>query len=206
MGSSSKDLGDRIAAGVALLRKGGVVAFPTDTLYGLGADIASPSAVQRILDVKGRPEEMGLPLLLADTEDLEVDSARRPKRLLVILTRARHVLPVGAGWQKRLLPIYVDAREQVLVHIVGVRLAVVRWEPYVLVQIERGHRRERYRLLLNTRCEFIVKPKRRPSGSQAKNTVSLLMNLLLYAVGGDRCNVFFSFNDDHFHTRPSSFA
>ena len=47
------------------------MAFPTDTLYGLGADIASPAAVQRVLDMKGRAAKMGLPLLLADTEEIE---------------------------------------------------------------------------------------------------------------------------------------
>ncbi len=58
MGSSaiqetSSDLRDRIAAGVAVLREGGVVAYPTDTVYGLGADIECSTAVQRIIQLKG---------------------------------------------------------------------------------------------------------------------------------------------------------
>ena len=61
---------DHIAEGVRVLREGGVVAYPTDTVYGLGADIASPAAVQRIIDLKGRPVGMGLPLLLAETSEL----------------------------------------------------------------------------------------------------------------------------------------
>ena len=76
MGSSlgqatSANLEDRIAAGVVALRAGGVVAFPTDTLYGLGADIACPTAVQSIVSMKARPMGMGLPLLLSNIEDLE---------------------------------------------------------------------------------------------------------------------------------------
>ena len=39
-------------------------------MYGLGADIESPAAVQRIIDLKGRPVGMGLPLLLAETDEL----------------------------------------------------------------------------------------------------------------------------------------
>ena len=39
----------------ALLRNGGLVAFPTETVYGLGADATSPHAVSRIYAAKGRP-------------------------------------------------------------------------------------------------------------------------------------------------------
>jgi L-threonylcarbamoyladenylate synthase len=41
---------------VAILRRGGLVAFPTETVYGLGADASNPVAVARIYEVKGRPE------------------------------------------------------------------------------------------------------------------------------------------------------
>jgi len=40
---------------VAILRRGGLVAFPTETVYGLGADASNPAAVTRIYEVKGRP-------------------------------------------------------------------------------------------------------------------------------------------------------
>jgi L-threonylcarbamoyladenylate synthase len=40
---------------VAILRRGGLVAFPTETVYGLGADASNPAAVARIYEVKGRP-------------------------------------------------------------------------------------------------------------------------------------------------------
>jgi len=40
---------------VAILRRGGLVAFPTETVYGLGADASNPAAVARIYQVKGRP-------------------------------------------------------------------------------------------------------------------------------------------------------
>src|SRR5579872_7081812 len=44
-----------IAAAAALLRNGGLVAFPTETVYGLGADATNADAVQKIYDAKGRP-------------------------------------------------------------------------------------------------------------------------------------------------------
>ena len=45
-----------IAAGAALLRTGGLVAFPTETVYGLGADAGDDRAVARIFEAKGRPQ------------------------------------------------------------------------------------------------------------------------------------------------------
>lgn len=47
---------------VAILRAGGLVAFPTETVYGLGADAKNPAAVRRIFEVKGRPT--GHPLIV----------------------------------------------------------------------------------------------------------------------------------------------
>ena len=41
---------------VETLRRGGVIAFPTDTVYGLGADAFNPRAVERIYEIKNRPQ------------------------------------------------------------------------------------------------------------------------------------------------------
>src|SRR5690242_16646500 len=46
-----------IARAVEILRAGGLVAFPTETVYGLGADASNPSAVARIFAAKGRPAD-----------------------------------------------------------------------------------------------------------------------------------------------------
>ena len=51
---------------VSLLRAGGVIAFPTDTAYGLAADPFNESAVERIFKIKGRPETKPI-LLLVDS-------------------------------------------------------------------------------------------------------------------------------------------
>ena len=53
---------DGLTRAAQLLRGGGVVAFPTDTVYGLGADAADDLAQRRIYQIKGRP--VGLPLIL----------------------------------------------------------------------------------------------------------------------------------------------
>jgi L-threonylcarbamoyladenylate synthase len=54
----------------ALLREGKLVAFPTDTVYGVGAIFENAAAVERIYVAKGRPEEKGIPILLASDKDL----------------------------------------------------------------------------------------------------------------------------------------
>src|ERR1044071_7290579 len=46
---------EMIAQAVEILRGGGLVAFPTETVYGLGADATNPAAVARIFEAKGRP-------------------------------------------------------------------------------------------------------------------------------------------------------
>ena len=57
----------QVTRGVAILKSGGLVAFPTDTVYGLGARADLAPAVERVYAVKQRPRNMALPLLLAST-------------------------------------------------------------------------------------------------------------------------------------------
>ncbi len=61
----------QIVAAVDTLKRGGVVGIPTDTLYGLAACVFDLDAVQKLFDLKGRPANMPIPVLLADTSDLE---------------------------------------------------------------------------------------------------------------------------------------
>ena len=56
-----------LAPAVAWLRRGGVVALPTDTLYGLAVDIRNDVAVRRLFALKGRSARAALPLIAADT-------------------------------------------------------------------------------------------------------------------------------------------
>ena len=54
-----------ITSAVEILRDGGVVAVPTDTLFGLAASALNVKAVERIFRMKARPKDMAIPLLLA---------------------------------------------------------------------------------------------------------------------------------------------
>ena len=84
------DLQGQVDKGIAILKKGGLVAFPTDTIYGLGACFSNLAAVERVYRVKQRPRSMGLPLLLSEKAQIsEV---------------AEHVLPVVWLLVDRFLP------------------------------------------------------------------------------------------------------
>jgi L-threonylcarbamoyladenylate synthase len=62
----------------ARLFAGEVVAFPTDTVYGLGADAMQADAVERLFILKGRPSTRPLSILVADRHALEVFAASLP--------------------------------------------------------------------------------------------------------------------------------
>ena len=53
------------------LRRGGVVVFATDTLYGLGASVFQPTAVARVFTVKRRALDQGLPVLVGGRDQVE---------------------------------------------------------------------------------------------------------------------------------------
>lgn len=68
-----------IAAAAAMLREGGLVAIPTDTLYGLAASIFRPEAVERVFIAKRRQPEARVPVLIATAADLPVLTRSVPR-------------------------------------------------------------------------------------------------------------------------------
>jgi L-threonylcarbamoyladenylate synthase len=69
---------EAIAQAAAVLRRGGLVAFPTETVYGLGAHALDPSAVARIFAAKGRPAGNPLIVHVADQEQARQLAASWP--------------------------------------------------------------------------------------------------------------------------------
>ena len=63
----------------ATLRDGGLVAFPTETVYGLGADATDTTAVAAIFDAKGRPRFDPIIVHLADAGQLPTVAAEPPE-------------------------------------------------------------------------------------------------------------------------------
>ena len=100
-----------IDAAAALLKRGGVVAFPTETVYGLGAEVSHPSAVGRIFEIKKRPVDHPLIVHFADASWLSHWARQVPPQawrlaerfwpgpLTLILPRSRHVPENVTGGQ-----------------------------------------------------------------------------------------------------------
>ncbi len=70
-----------------LIRQGGIVAFPTETVYGLGADATNPTAVNRIFAAKGRPADNPLIVHIASREDVALIAASVPPRAEELMER-----------------------------------------------------------------------------------------------------------------------
>lgn len=64
---------------VSILRSGGLVAFPTETVYGLGGDATNPEAAQKIYQAKGRPSDNPLIVHIADLSQLGDVVAEMPE-------------------------------------------------------------------------------------------------------------------------------
>jgi L-threonylcarbamoyladenylate synthase len=86
-----------------VLRSGGVVAIPTDTVYGLSVDIQTPGGIERLFAVKGRPPEKAIVVLVDGLDQLAG---------LVVVPKSAQVL-AGVGWPGGLtlvLPLRPTAR------------------------------------------------------------------------------------------------
>jgi L-threonylcarbamoyladenylate synthase len=100
-----------LATAAALLRAGRLVAFPTETVYGLGADALDPKAVARIFAAKGRPADHPLIVHLRDAQQLAQFARHVPERaqrlaqafwpgpLTIVLERSDRVPDAVTGGQ-----------------------------------------------------------------------------------------------------------
>jgi L-threonylcarbamoyladenylate synthase len=101
----------QIEAAAERLRAGGVVALPTETVYGLAADASNPAAVKRIFEIKGRPADHPLIVHIGDVSQLrhwarDIPATAYllaqhfwPGPLTLILPRQAHVSDVVTGGQ-----------------------------------------------------------------------------------------------------------
>src|SRR6516225_3809668 len=75
---------EAIARAAELLRAGGLVALPTETVYGLGADASNAEASAKIFAAKGRPADHPLIVHLADAEALTEWAREIPKEAIAL--------------------------------------------------------------------------------------------------------------------------
>lgn len=67
---TDENLGEVITKAIAVLKNGGIVAYPTETFYGLGAKYDMDSALERLYEIKKRPKEKAMPLIIGNREEL----------------------------------------------------------------------------------------------------------------------------------------
>lgn len=99
---------DAVARAAEVLREGGLVGFPTETVYGLGADAGNRQAIERLFAVKGRPVDHPVIVHLASADQMdgwacEITASARllaqcwPAPLTIVVRRASHVLDGVTG-------------------------------------------------------------------------------------------------------------
>jgi L-threonylcarbamoyladenylate synthase len=100
-----------LASAIAVLRKGGLVAFPTETVYGLGADASDPEALAKIFAAKERPQDHPLIVHIADSVQMATWARAIPPAahtlartfwpgpLTLILNRSPQALDLVTGGQ-----------------------------------------------------------------------------------------------------------
>jgi len=134
---------EKIARAARCLRAGGLVAFPTETVYGLGADAGNDRAVARIFEAKGRPKFNPLIIHVADLAQAEVivaldDRARDlaalfwPGPLSLVLPRrnaAAVSLLAGAGLDTLAVRIPAGTVARALIEAVGAPVAAPSANP-----------------------------------------------------------------------------
>lgn len=84
MGTSLEGI---ISVSVNILEKGGVVAYPTETFYGLGVRFDSVAALERLYRVKRRPEEKAIPLILGNPTMLSRVASSTSPMAAILMSR-----------------------------------------------------------------------------------------------------------------------
>ncbi|NSW77942.1 MAG: threonylcarbamoyl-AMP synthase [Chthonomonadetes bacterium] len=107
-----------VQRGARVLAAGGLVVFPTETVYGLAADALSEEAVRRVWEVKGRPTDKPLPVQVANVEGLRLLWREVPDRLLPLIRAFMPGALTLVYWRSALVPDIVTAG----VDTVGVRI------------------------------------------------------------------------------------
>ena len=83
-----------LQSAVDILRKGGTILYPTDTVWGIGCDARNSVAVQKIFDIKRRNESKALIILVANYEQLGQYVREVPKRTFELLHNATSAISI----------------------------------------------------------------------------------------------------------------
>lgn len=121
----------KIAAAGKIIQEGGLVAFPTETVYGLGADALNPEASRKIYEAKGRPSDNPLIVHISRMEDLTAIVSHVPRQAVKLAQRF---------WPGPLTMIFKKAKQVPLQTTGGLDTVAVRMpdHPVALALIQAG--------------------------------------------------------------------
>lgn len=107
----------QIEQALSVLKSGGILAFPTDTVYGLGALAFDNAAIESIYTAKDRPIEKAIPILIGDLSDLDKVAVNIPSMALRFASRFWPGPLTCVVPKKQTLPLAVSATSTVAVRI-----------------------------------------------------------------------------------------
>ncbi len=111
-------LEDEIKKSLEIMRSGGVILYPTDTIWGLGCDATNENAVQKLLEIKQRPVEKSFIILLDTVNKLQSYLTEIPEVAYELIGYAENPLTIVFSGAKNLAPSVVNANGTVGVRIV----------------------------------------------------------------------------------------
>jgi L-threonylcarbamoyladenylate synthase len=134
------DFENDITASLEVLRSGGLILYPTDTIWGIGCDATDEAAVKRIFALKQRPEQKSLVVLLADVRDL----------LKYVASPSPDIADIIAGFDRPTTVIYEGA--------LGLAPSVINEDGTIAI-----------RIVQEPFCRHLVKRLRKPLISTSAN-------------------------------------
>ncbi len=168
---------DMIQKGAEILTKGGIVVYPTDTVYGLGACFDNIPSVTQIYEIKNRPFSTALPILLADTSWIgryaiavssyaeQLIEAFFPGALTLILTKAASIPSIVTGGRDT-IALRVPAHPVTLALIEQTGKAVTGTSAN-LSGLPSAHSADDAQAQLGDRVDFIIDGGRCPGGTES---------------------------------------
>jgi L-threonylcarbamoyladenylate synthase len=97
-------LRDEVNKALEVLKSGGIILYPTDTIWGIGCDATNETAVQKIIELKGRPENKSLIILLDTENKLESYVSDVPEVAYDLIEYAENPLTIVFSGAKNLAP------------------------------------------------------------------------------------------------------
>jgi L-threonylcarbamoyladenylate synthase len=86
-GRAEINIGEVLFNAVETLKKGGIIAYPTETFYGLGVKFDIEDSLKRLFEIKKRPEEKAIPLIIGNKELLHTLTSSINNKAMVLINR-----------------------------------------------------------------------------------------------------------------------